>query len=173
MMDCKRALTIPEVAGDINKAIEWLRKKGVAKVLAKGNERAVSEGLIGMFIDSKNNKVTLVEVNSETDFVGRNTEFQKFVASVAATVSQHFATNQIINSSDILQKPFVNIEPSKVVSTTVNNQLEDIISRIREPISIARAINISPDDVSKSIAAEYIHGRIGIENVPAHIQVST
>ena len=176
MMDCKKALANAEVGGDIQKAIEWLRKKGVSKVMSKGNERSVSEGLIGVFINNKSNKVTLVEVNSETDFVGRNVEFQKFVASVAATVNQHFDDNAIINVSDVLTKPYMNIDSSTSsfisppVAVTVNNQLEDIISRIREPISIARVINIAATD-QHTLQSHYVHSRIGQEVLPQHIQV--
>lgn len=175
MMDCKRALANSEVDGDILKAIEWLRKKGVAKVMSKGNERSVSEGLIGIFINNELNKVSLVEVNSETDFVGRNVEFQKFVASVAATVNQHFDDKQIINVSDVLSKPYVNmdfttsINSTSTTSFTVNNHLEDIISRIREPITISRIINICNNQ--NGFLSEYVHSRLGQEVLPSHIQV--
>lgn len=136
MMDCKKALETPEVGEDIKLAIEWLRKKGITKVMGKGNERAASEGLIGMYLDSKRNKVTLVEVNSETDFVGRNIDFQTFVASVAASVNLHFSENEEVSGEELLKKSYVEVKSgsngvNQETSVTVNERLEDLISRIR------------------------------------------
>src|SRR5207244_4797802 len=84
MMDCKSALG--ETAGDVNAAVDWLRKKGLSKV-AKKADRVAAEGLIGVAI--KGTKGVVVEVNSETDFVARNDLFQglvKMIASVALDV---------------------------------------------------------------------------------------
>src|ERR1700710_1104846 len=79
MMDCKRALT--ETEGDIEVAIDWLRKKGLAAA-AKKSGRIAAEGLVG--VASAVNKAAIVEVNAETDFVARNETFQDFVSKVAA-----------------------------------------------------------------------------------------
>src|SRR5512147_1404349 len=79
MMDCKRALT--ETKGDMEGAVDWLRKKGLAAAAKKAG-RVAAEGLVGMAVAG--NKGALVEINSETDFVARNDKFQDFVRKVAA-----------------------------------------------------------------------------------------
>src|SRR6201995_1066377 len=78
MMDCKRALA--EAGGDMEAAIDWLRKKGLSAA-AKKSGRVAAEGLVG--VASAPNKAAIVEVNAETDFVARNETFQDFVATVA------------------------------------------------------------------------------------------
>ena len=78
MMDCKKALT--ETEGDLESAVDWLRKKGLAAAANKA-ERVAAEGLIGLVLDGK--RGVLVEVNSETDFVARNDGFQAFVRQAA------------------------------------------------------------------------------------------
>jgi elongation factor Ts len=78
MMDCKKALT--EMKGDMDAAVDWLRKKGLATA-SKKSGRIASEGLIGISLD--HNLGAIVEVNSETDFVARNKEFQEFVISIS------------------------------------------------------------------------------------------
>ena len=78
MMDCKSALN--ETAGDMEAAVDWLRTKGLAKAAKKAG-RVAAEGLIG--VASRGKRAVMVEVNSETDFVARNAEFQKLVAGVA------------------------------------------------------------------------------------------
>src|ERR1700736_3688054 len=78
MMDCKKALT--ETDGDIEVAIDWLRKKGLAAAAQKSG-RIAAEGLSG--VPSATNKAAIVEVNAETDFVARNETFQEFVTAVA------------------------------------------------------------------------------------------
>ena len=78
MMDCKKALT--ETQGDIEQAIDWLRKKGLSAA-AKKATRVASEGLIALSI--RDGVGSMVEVNSETDFVARNTEFQEYVLKTA------------------------------------------------------------------------------------------
>ena len=85
MMDCKTALT--ETGGDVQAAVDWLRKKGLSKAAKKAG-RVAAEGLIGQMAAPK--KGAMVEVNSETDFVARNDHFQglvKMIADVALTVS--------------------------------------------------------------------------------------
>src|SRR5471032_2276908 len=78
MMDCKKALG--ESAGDLETAVDWLRKKGLAAAAKKAG-RVAAEGLIGFAVDGKTG--ALVEVNSETDFVARNDKFQAYVSTVA------------------------------------------------------------------------------------------
>src|SRR6201990_1803147 len=77
MMDCKKALT--EVGGDVEAAVDWLRKKGLAAA-AKKSGRVASEGLVG--VASEPGRAAVVEVNAETDFVARNPTFQSFVEEV-------------------------------------------------------------------------------------------
>src|SRR3954465_5208353 len=77
MMDCKNALT--EVAGDIEAAVDWLRKKGLSKA-AKKSGRIAAEGLVAVAV--RGNDGVVIEVNSETDFVARNEDFQKLVRSM-------------------------------------------------------------------------------------------
>src|SRR5260221_1822331 len=78
MMDCKKALG--ESSGDLESAVDWLRKKGLAAAAKKAG-RVAAEGLIGFAVDGKMG--ALVEVNSETDFVARNDKFQSYVSTVA------------------------------------------------------------------------------------------
>ena len=80
MMDCKNALT--ETDGDMEAAIDWLRKKGISKAAKKAG-RAAAEGLVGVAVGG--NAGALVEVNAETDFVARNDEFKGFVKAAAGS----------------------------------------------------------------------------------------
>ena len=81
MMDCKKALE--ETNGDLNSAVDWLRKKGISTAQKKSN-RDASEGLIT--ITTSNNMASIVEINSETDFVARNLDFQNFCAKISEFV---------------------------------------------------------------------------------------
>ncbi|RPH89358.1 MAG: translation elongation factor Ts, partial [Chroococcales cyanobacterium metabat2.561] len=84
MMDCKKALT--ENAGDITKAIEWLRQKGITSAEKKAS-RVAAEGMIGSYIHTGSRIGVLVEVNCETDFVARREEFKKLVNDVAMQIA--------------------------------------------------------------------------------------
>ncbi|NQZ01596.1 MAG: translation elongation factor Ts [Bdellovibrionales bacterium] len=84
MMDCKKALT--ETNGDFEKAVDWLRTKGLSKA-AKKSDRVAAEGLVGSYIHAGGRIGVLIEVNSETDFVSRNEEFQGFVRDVAMHIA--------------------------------------------------------------------------------------
>ena len=86
MMDCKKALT--ESDGDMEKAIEYLREKGIAAAEKKAS-RIAAEGIIGSYVSDDGKIAALVEVNSETDFVAKNAGFQEFVKAVAATVGKN------------------------------------------------------------------------------------
>ena len=81
MLDCKKALT--ESDGDMDKAVEWLREKGIAKS-AKKESRIAAEGLANIFVDG--NKAVILEVNSETDFVSKNSEFQKLIDTIGKAI---------------------------------------------------------------------------------------
>ncbi len=84
MMDCKKALE--ETQGDFNKAVEWLRTKGIAKADKKAG-RIAAEGLVHAYIHPGGRVGVLVEINAETDFVGRNEGFQRFVADIAMHIA--------------------------------------------------------------------------------------
>src|SRR5512135_2529481 len=84
MMDCKKALT--EAGGDVEKAIEWLRKKGMASADKKAG-RATAEGQIASYVHAGGKIGVLVEVNCETDFAARNDAFQTFVKDVAMHIA--------------------------------------------------------------------------------------
>src|SRR4051812_25670523 len=84
MMDCKKALG--ETSGDLEQAVDWLRKKGLAAAAKKAG-RVAAEGLVGVAAEGKSGAA--VEINSETDFVARNEQFQGFVGAVAKLALQH------------------------------------------------------------------------------------
>ncbi|MBS1090870.1 elongation factor Ts [Gluconobacter sp. Dm-74] len=149
MMDCKKALT--EAAGDMDAAIDWLRTKGLSQA-AKKSGRTTAEGLVGVV--SGKNRAAMVEVNAETDFVGRNEAFQAFVEQVA-----HVA----LEVGDNLDT----IKASKVPSgRTVADELTHLIATIGENMAIRRAKVLSVDS---GVVASYVHsalrpgiGKIGV-----------
>ncbi len=145
MMDAKKALT--ESDGDMEAAVDWLRTKGLAKA-AKKSGRTAAEGLVGVAIQS--GKGVAVEVNSETDFVGKNAEFQAMVSSFATAA---------LDVADVEALKSVEIE-GKAVSDT----LTDKIATIGENMSLRRMASISGDNV-----VSYVHnaaaaglGKIGV-----------
>lgn len=100
MMDCKKALE--EAQGDFEKAIEWLRAKGLSKA-AKAAGRVAAEGAVASYIHAGGRIGVLLEVNSETDFVARNEEFQRFVSDVAmhiAAMGPRFVSQEEIPAAD-------------------------------------------------------------------------
>ena len=150
MMDCKKALS--ETNGDMDAAVDWLRKKGLATA-SKKSGRVASEGLIGICIED--NFGSIVEVNSETDFVARNVEFQEFVSSVAKISLKNKG-----DLDDILKSKYLNFDKS------VQEVLTDKIAKIGENMSLRRTNVLS---VSNGIIAGYIHnsvndnlGKIGV-----------
>jgi elongation factor Ts len=148
MMDCKAALN--ETGGDLESAVDWLRKKGLAKAAKKAG-RVAAEGLIGIAIAGT--KGIVVEVNSETDFVARNDLFQglvKMIADVALTSGA--------DVDKILVGP--------VGSHTVADAINETIAKVGENMTLRRAAAIS---VGKGALASYVHssvtdglGRIGV-----------
>jgi elongation factor Ts len=148
MMDCKAALG--ETSGDLEAAVDWLRKKGLAKAAKKAG-RVAAEGLIGVAIDG--NKGVVVEVNSETDFVARNDLFQglvKMIADVALGTGPDVAK--------ILAAP--------VGDRTVSDAINETIAKIGENMTLRRAAVLT---VGKGVMASYVHnsvndglGKIGV-----------
>jgi elongation factor Ts len=136
MMDCKAALT--ESGGDMTAAQDWLRKKGLSKAAKKAG-RVAAEGLIGAL--TKASKGVVVEVNSETDFVARNGQFQglvKMIAQVALDVG-----------ADIGK-----IKATKVGGVTVETAIADAIATIGENMTLRRAAVL---EVGKGVVSSYVH----------------
>lgn len=144
MMDCKKALSDASVAGDIEKAMNWLRMKGIAR--ASQGERVSQEGLIA-FMDTPTG-CTLIEVNSETDFVGKNEKFHSFVAMLATVCNRSMPSDGVVDIAALLK--LSPVEGSS--SETIADNLGDIVSQIRENIVIRRAVNISSSGKSSVLA---------------------
>lgn len=149
MMDCKTALT--ETNGDFEKAVDWLRKKGLAKAAKKAG-RTAAEGLIG--IATMADCGAIVEVNSETDFVARGGEFQNYVRKAARQ-----ALEEEGELERLLMSPFDG-------STTMADALNGLIAKIGENMSVRRSAGLA---VSPGVVASYVHnavapdlGKIGV-----------
>jgi elongation factor Ts len=110
MMDCKKALN--ETKGNIDEAIEYLRKKGLSAAAKKAG-RATSEGLIGSYVHSNGKVAVLVEVNCETDFVARNEAFQAFCKDIAMHIA---ASSPVCVSPDDMPKSFIEKEREIIVA---------------------------------------------------------
>ena len=148
MMDCKAALG--ESDGDLEAAVDWLRKKGLAKAAKKAG-RIAAEGLIGVALSA--NKAIVVEVNSETDFVARNDLFQGLVKIIADVA---------LDSGANVEK----ILAARVGSRSVADAISETIAKVGENMTLRRAAALS---VGKGIVASYVHnsvadglGRIGV-----------
>jgi elongation factor Ts len=146
MMDCKNALT--ETGGNISEAIDWLRAKGISKA-AKKADRIATEGLIGTIVNG--NTSAIIELNSETDFVARNVEFQNLVTNILSVS---------INSVDPLNEMYPN---SKI---TVAEEIKEKITTIGENLNLRRFKSLN---VEKGVIVSYIHnsvannlGKIGV-----------
>jgi elongation factor Ts len=150
MMDCKKALN--EVAGDLEKAVDWLRTKGLSAASKKAG-RVAAEGLVGVAANSTRGAV--VEVNAETDFVGRNEQFQKFVGTVTRLA--------LDNGGDLAK---VAAAPFPGSGRNVQGELTNLIATIGENMSLRRAASLS---VSDGVVVAYTHnavapdlGKIGV-----------
>ncbi len=143
MMDCKKVLT--ETDGDLEKASELLRERGIAKA-AKKSGRIAAEGMVEAYISDDEKVGAIVEVNSETDFVAKNEEFKKFVMDVAKQVVK----NNPKTVEELLNEPAI-FEDGK----TVNEALVGKIATIGENISIRRFARFETTD---GLIEKYIHG---------------
>ncbi len=143
MMDCKAALI--EVNGDIEAAVDWLRKKGLAKA-AKKSGRVAAEGLVG--VASNGTVAAVVEVNSETDFVARNAQFQGIVNDVAAL------TLKVGDDMDTLGAA------EYPTGGSVSHVITEAIATIGENISLRRAKQLK---VSQGVVASYVHNAVSPE----------
>ncbi|HDK4003687.1 TPA: elongation factor Ts [Staphylococcus aureus] len=149
MMDCKKALT--ETDGDIDKAIDYLREKGIAKA-AKKADRIAAEGLV--HVETKGNDAVIVEINSETDFVARNEGFQELVKEIA---------NQVLDTKAETVEALM--ETTLPNGKSVDERIKEAISTIGEKLSVRRfAIRTKTDN---DAFAAYLHmgGRIGVLTV--------
>lgn len=140
MMDCKAALA--ETDGNIEAAVDWLRKKGLSKAAKKAG-RVAAEGLIGIAVSGT--KGILAEVNAETDFVARNEQFQALVRMIAQT--------GLTAGADVDA-----ILKAKSGSGTVADAIANAIATIGENMSLRRAAMVS---VQKGVVASYVHSSVG------------
>ncbi|WP_169545589.1 translation elongation factor Ts [Sneathiella aquimaris] len=150
MMDCKKALT--ETAGDLDAAIDWLRTKGLATA-SKKSGRVAAEGLVA--VSTSGTSGAIVEVNAETDFVGRNEDFQKLVMGIADVASTQSGDLDAIKAATF---------PGS--DETVEATLTNAIATIGENMNLRRAVSVS---VENGVVASYVHnatapglGKIGI-----------
>ena len=141
MMDCKKALK--ETSGDIEKAIIYLREKGLLQA-AKKSGRIASEGLTTALISADGKKGVVIEVNSETDFVAKNEEFKNFVAEAAQAVVEN-------SPKDLEALKAVVLNDGKTVQET----LTDKIAKIGENMSLRRFGEVKVDN---GVVVDYIHG---------------
>ena len=143
MMDCKKVLT--ETDGDLEKASELLRERGIAKA-AKKSGRVAAEGLVEAYISEDGKVGAAVEVNSETDFVAKNEEFKIFVADVA---------KQVAEKNPATVEELLAQESIAVAGKTVQEVLIDKIATIGENMSIRRFVRFETTD---GMVDKYIHG---------------
>jgi elongation factor Ts len=150
MMDCKSALT--ETGGDLEAATDWLRKKGLAAA-AKKASRVASEGLIGLAAEVR--RGALVEVNSETDFVARNQDFQNLVRTIAELA---------LSVGGDLERLLQSIVPAS--GRTVADEITQSVAVIGENITLRRSAGV---EVGQGVIGTYVHqalapglGRIGV-----------
>ena len=150
MMDCKKALA--ENGGDIEQAIDWLRKKGLSAA-AKKSGRVAAEGLIG--VASAPGRAAMIEVNAETDFVGRNEQFQAFVEAAAQVALE---VGEDVEAIKAAQYPGT--------ARTVGDELTHLVATIGENMTIRRVRVLT---VSPGVVATYVHsavrpglGKIGV-----------
>jgi elongation factor Ts len=152
MMDCKAALA--ETNGDLEAAVDWLRKKGLAKAAKKAG-RVAAEGLIGIAVGGDSG--ALVEVNAETDFVGRNDTFKEFVTRVAEIAREVGGDVEKLHET-----------PLNKGAPKVKDAVTEMVSKIGENIAVRRAVALS---VTPGVVSAYVHnaadgskelGRIGV-----------
>ena len=142
MLDCKKALV--EANGNMNDAVDWLRKKGLASA-AKKASRIAAEGLVSVYVEG--NTGAVVEVNSETDFVAKNEIFQEYVADAAIVALK--------NNGEVCDMKTFNCPKC---GKTFEERLTDMIAKIGENMNLRRAATLS---VNNGVVASYIHSAAG------------
>lgn len=155
MMDCKRALS--ETDGDLQAAQDWLRAKGIAGAEKKAG-RAASEGLVGLSVDGQ--RAALVEVNAETDFVARNTEFQAFVREVADAGLNAGGDLGALSTSTLSG------------GTTVAERAIEVSAKTGENIVVRRTESVI---VERGLIGSYVHGAVapGLGRIGTLVAVET
>ncbi len=156
MMDCKNALT--EADGDMEAAIDWLRAKGLSKA-AKKASRVAAEGLVGVSVDGTVGAA--VEVNSETDFVARNPEFQGLVTTVASLAPAAGGDVDKLNSAEF---------PG--AGKSVADKITELVGTIGENMSLRRTVSVS---VENGVVASYVHNQVapGVGKIGVLVAVET
>lgn len=146
MMDCKKALTACE--GDMDKAIDFLREKGLSQAAKKAG-RIAAEGVVGSYIAADNKTGVIVEVNCETDFVAKTDNFKALVTTIAEQIAK-------INPADVEA-----LLASEIDGTSVKDVVTAAIAKIGENISVRRFARY---EVAEGVVAAYIHGggKIGV-----------
>lgn len=142
MMDCKTALN--ETGGDLEAAVDWLRKKGLSKA-AKKADRVAAEGLVALAI--KGGTGVVVEVNSETDFVARNADFQALVRNIASVAAE--------KGGDDVEALKAAAYPA---GGTVQDAISNAIATIGENMTLRRAASVK---VNQGVIGQYVHNAIG------------
>ena len=141
MMECKKALQ--EVEGDMEKAIEFLREKGLAKA-AKKSSKVAAEGLITLVIDEKNSKAAITEVNSQTDFVAKNENF----VELTKKVTEHVYNNGIKNVDELNQSTIDGVNFEEFIKLQISNIGENIV---------VRRIALSESEKDSDLVCGYVH----------------
>ncbi len=141
MMDCKKALN--ETNGDLEAAVDWLRTKGLAKAAKKAG-RVAAEGLVGVV--TSGTKGAVVEVNSETDFVARNDEFQGLVKQIATVA---------LDEGENVEKLAAATYPGK--SHTIAEEVTNAVAKIGENMTLRRSATVSVDE---GIVCSYVHNAV-------------
>jgi len=156
MMDCKNALT--ESGGDLEAAIDWLRAKGLSKA-AKKASRVAAEGLVGVSVDGTVGAA--VEVNSETDFVARNPEFQNLVTTVASLAPAAGGDVDKLNSAAF---------PG--AGKSVADKITELVGTIGENMSLRRTASLA---VTNGVVASYVHNQVapGVGKIGGLVAVET
>jgi elongation factor Ts len=141
MMDCKKALS--ETGGDLEAAVDWLRAKGIAKAARKAS-RVAAEGLIGLAVEGR--KAALVEVNSETDFVARNPDFQAMVNAIAAAALKTGGDVERLRDT-----------ASQGSRQRIADKLAEMVATIGENMTLRRTAVLS---VEQGVIGSYLHNQI-------------
>jgi elongation factor Ts len=152
MMDVKKALV--DANGDEDQAVALLRERGIVKA-AKKADREATDGLVRAFVSQDNKTAGLVEINSETDFVARNADFQKLVLDFAQHVSENSGVDGSVGADVLSSQKFLNQE------ITLGDHLSEAIAKIGENLVLNRAARFSS---SAGIVTAYIHSndKIGV-----------
>lgn len=173
MMDCKKALSDPTVNGDIEKAFDWLRAKGIAKAI-NHSSNLTSEGVIAIYKKFHENSIldsiTMMEINCQTDFVSRNTEFHKLICNLITAVDNYAysmpkspdSTNKLmIDVPTLLKWSVYDNNNTKKLKTLQEILIESIVS-IKENISIRRVLNFRPKHTSLNdiYISSYVHDKL-------------